>query len=93
MAGRPPVPCILSNVSEGGALLHIDQDFWIPFSFRLTTEDKSIDRVVEVRHQRSRSIGVEFMAQAATQVSQSVIKPIANTDDTWMARSTRYPLR
>ncbi len=61
VAGRPPVQCTLSNLSDGGALIHLDQDLWIPFSFRLTSEDKALDYVCEIRHQNGRRIGVQFV--------------------------------
>lgn len=67
VSGRPPVPCVLSNVSDGGALIHIESDMWIPFSFRLTSEDRQIDRICEIRHQQPRRIGVEYVTPAAAE--------------------------
>lgn len=82
VSGRPPVPCVLSNVSEGGALLNLDRDFWLPYSFRLTSEDKTIDRIVEVRHQQPRRIGVEFVAKAVSEDQlKQIAKRISDFDD------------
>ncbi|HMN38666.1 MAG TPA: PilZ domain-containing protein [Hyphomicrobium sp.] len=61
VAGRPPVPCTVRNLSEGGALLDCDDDVWLPFSFRLVTHDQAIDKVCEIRHQTGPRIGVQFV--------------------------------
>lgn len=62
VGGRPPQPCKLSNISDGGALITLVGDTWAPYSFRLTSEDKTIDKVCEIRHQSGPRIGVEFVA-------------------------------
>ncbi len=65
--GRPSVPCVLRNISQGGAMVEFDGDVWLPFSFRLTSEDRLIDCMCEVRHNYPRRVGVEFMTHAAGQ--------------------------
>lgn len=88
VAGRPPVSCTVQNVSEGGALLVCDEEIWLPFSFRLTTEDRQIDRVCEIRHQTGPRIGVEFVAYNA---AQDAAPRILDDADRW--RGTQTPRR
>jgi len=64
ISGRPSVACIVRDLSEGGALIECEEETWLPYSFRVIAEDKSIDRVCEIRHQNGNRTGVEFMAQA-----------------------------
>ncbi len=87
IAGRPAVQCIVRNLSDGGALLEFDEDVWVPFSFRLVSDDQSIDKVCEVRHQTGSRIGVQFVA-AAEALDQG--GKIVNDRDTWMGGA---PLR
>lgn len=65
MQGRPPVTCIVRNVSEGGALLELPANTWLPFQFRIEIEGEGIATDCEVRHQRDNMVGVCF-AQRAT---------------------------
>ncbi len=67
VGGRPPQRCTLSNISTGGALITlIDSSWWVPYSFRLTSDDKTVDYVCEVRHQGGPRVGVEFVAPGHT---------------------------
>ena len=89
VAGRPPVPCTLSNTSAGGALIHLEIDVWIPYSFRLTSDDKSIDRIVEVRHQHPRRIGVEYVAHATSEEPAKAIQRRVDDLATWSGHQPR----
>lgn len=62
--GRPPVTCIVHNMSDGGANLEFATGTWIPFKFRLVIESEGFDRDCEVRHQRGSTVGVCFLARA-----------------------------
>jgi hypothetical protein len=33
--GRPSLPCIMRDISEGGALLQVDHPQWLPSRLRL----------------------------------------------------------
>ncbi len=72
VAGRPPVTCIVRDLSEGGALIETETETWLPFNFRLTTEDGQVDRHCEIRHQKANRIGVEFAAAAEAHTSSSL---------------------
>ena len=86
VAGRPPVACIVHDTSQGGALLETQDKAWLPFSFRLVSEDRSINRVCEIRHQNGTRVGVEFVSEAAAQASQSTSSLSGITEnERWMA--------
>lgn len=85
VAGRPPLPCFVKNLSEGGALLECEGGVWVPFSFRLTSEDKQIDRVCEIRHQTGGNIGVQFVAAAEAQ--EAPRSKLVLDADTWMGQA------
>lgn len=61
--GRPKLPCVISNISEGGALLVLEVPTWLPFHFRLRSDMPRLDVECEVRHQRPSSIGVRFVRE------------------------------
>lgn len=91
VAGRPPVACIVRDVSEGGALIELESDTWLPFSFRLTTEDRQIDRTCEIRHQRANRIGVEFSTKAEAHTSGSLSR--VSETSTWTGSEKLTPRR
>ncbi|MEZ5899312.1 MAG: hypothetical protein R3D51_07435 [Hyphomicrobiaceae bacterium] len=82
VSGRPPVQCTISDVSNAGAVLDCDETVWLPFAFRLVTDDKSIDRVCEIRHEIGRRKDVEFVDQ----VIQTSDGPKPSSDDDWGGR-------
>jgi hypothetical protein len=62
--GRPKRACVVSNLSQGGAMLTFDDDpTGLPYCFKLTIEATGFETACEVRHQRVRvaQIGVEFV--------------------------------
>ena len=82
VSGRPPVQCTIRDVSSSGAVLDCDEGIWLPFAFRLVTDDKSIDRVCEIRHEVGRRKDVEFVDQGAERNTSR--KP--SSDDDWGGR-------
>jgi hypothetical protein len=60
VAGRPPLPCVIQNISDSGALLVCDNATWLPFRFRLTIESERLEADCEVRHQTGNATGVFF---------------------------------
>lgn len=62
--GRPKLPCIVRNISLGGALLELDMPAWLPFNFQLTIESTRFVALCEVRHSSGRQAGVRFMSAA-----------------------------
>lgn len=92
VAGRPPISCIVRDLSQGGALLEFMDDTWLPFGFRLTTECKQVDRYCEPRHKQGTRIGVQFVAapdHAVVSGSTSASAEISG----WMGKEQRVPRR
>lgn len=65
VAGRPPLPCVIMNISEHGALLVCEQAIWLPFRFRLVVETERKEYECEVRHQTGNGTGVFFISSQA----------------------------
>jgi hypothetical protein len=64
-SGRPAVPCIVRNISEGGALLEFDSDpFWLPSYFTLTIDSDKFAARCEIRRKTPHGAGVMFEAVA-----------------------------
>lgn len=66
LPGRAPVTCIVRNMSEGGALLEVPENTWLPSRFRLEIAAESFASDCEIRHQRDNSVGVCFLARPST---------------------------
>ncbi len=87
--GHAPVPCLLGNVSDGGALIYLDHALPMPQSFRLTSEDGAIDQIVEVRYQLARLLGLEFIAPAMSDAQVKLIAERAYEFDAWLDLTMR----
>jgi hypothetical protein len=59
--GRPSVPCIMRDISEGGALLQVDHPQWLPSRFRLRIEADGTEADCEVMRRTEDSVGVRFL--------------------------------
>jgi hypothetical protein len=59
--GKRRLPCIVRNVSEGGALLELDVPKSLPFWFNLVVECKGFEARCEIRHSNETSLGVRFV--------------------------------
>ncbi len=66
--GRPSVTCIVQDLSEGGAMLELPDNAWLPFRFHLTIESEGLETDCEVCHERENRIGVRFLKEAAAPV-------------------------
>jgi hypothetical protein len=71
LQGRAPVACVVRDFSEGGALLEVPENTWLPFRFSLAIESERFSAECEIRHQRESNIGVCFV--------QRTVEPIAAT--------------
>ena len=60
--GRPRLPCVVKDISIGGALLALETPSWLPYNFQLTIDATRFVSWCEVRHCRDNSIGVRFLA-------------------------------
>jgi hypothetical protein len=59
---RSPEPCIVRDISDGGARLEFAAGFEPPATFRLVIEPKGIDSMCEVRYRSANVVGVRFLA-------------------------------
>lgn len=59
--GRPRIPCIVRNVSDGGALVECPVPKNLPFRFHVEIEAKDFRALCEPRHQRDNWVGVRFI--------------------------------
>jgi hypothetical protein len=60
--GRPPVPCVVRDVSEGGALMDVSHPELLPSRFRLIIEATGFEADCEIIHRAEGAIGVRFAA-------------------------------
>lgn len=75
--GRPPIPCRVENVSEGGALISLPQAMLLPRRFTLRIDTGSIEHLCEVRHGDGLQIGVVFVvAEALAAVDSSAVREL-----------------
>lgn len=63
IAGRPPEPCIVRNVSAHGALLELPSGLELPEQFRLVIEARGVDVQCQPRRRNGNQIGVEFCGE------------------------------
>lgn len=59
--GRPPLNCIVRNMSEDGALLEFKAAIWLPPRFHVEVPALDTEAYCEIRHQRSNRVGVTFI--------------------------------
>ncbi len=59
--GRPKLPCLVKDISIGGALLSFDRPQWLPYTFQLTIEATRFTSWCEVRHHAKSFCGVRFL--------------------------------
>jgi hypothetical protein len=59
--GRPSAPCIMRDVSEGGALLEVFHPRWFPSRFRLIIQATGFETECEIVHRTDTALGVRFM--------------------------------
>lgn len=60
LPGHVTVPCIIENLSDGGALLGFDEPPPTASSFRLAVEDTSFILLCEPRHTHGNKMGIRF---------------------------------
>ncbi len=60
IAGEPPIPCKVINVSAMGALLQLNVVMGLPPVFKLIVDSEMFEAECEVRHQTGVNVGVLF---------------------------------
>ena len=58
--GRSPIPCVMRDVSEAGALLEVSDPQWLPPRFRLIVEANGFEVDCEIVHRSDNAVGVRF---------------------------------
>lgn len=79
--GRPRIPCMVKNVSEGGALLELDVPPALPYWFDLVIECKGFQARCEIRHQNEKWVGVRFAVVA--KIEKPILEWSAELIDGW----------
>ncbi len=64
--GRPPILCVMRDVSEQGALLEVPHPQWLPNRFRLIVEAFGIESECEVVRRTDTAVGVRFTSRIAS---------------------------
>jgi hypothetical protein len=83
IAGRPPLRCVIRNISDGGALLDFGQDVWVPVQFRLIWEGTAREELCDIKHQNGPRIGVSFAERQHTSVDRGFLS--VNDAAPWVA--------
>ena len=60
VAGRPPVACIVRDISVKGARIELPEFVWIPYDFTLVVEPIGLRVLCETKNKYDRYIGVLF---------------------------------
>lgn len=61
MPGRRPLPCVVQDISQAGAVLHCEVPRSLPYQFQLVIEATKTLIACEARHCDATSIGVRFV--------------------------------
>lgn len=59
--GRPAEPCVMRDVSNGGALLEVRYPRLLPSRFRLVAEAVGLEADCEIAHRTEGGAGVRFI--------------------------------
>jgi hypothetical protein len=62
--GRPNWPCVVRNVSAGGAMVEIQGSVPLPTRFRLVVSAWQFEAECEVVHRSENAVGVRFLSCA-----------------------------
>lgn len=84
IAGRPPLPCLVTNLSEKGAFLTFEPPSWMPLQFELLLATGGAPRLCELRHVRQEGGGVAFAAALEPEAAEPVQTALDYTVDEWV---------
>lgn len=76
--GRPHFPCLIRNLSEGGALLELIDRTNLPPTFGLRLQNSNATIECELTHRTGSAYGVAFKPQSGV-VGAAVKRAIRNT--------------
>lgn len=87
--GRRRLPCLVKDISVGGALLAFDQmPSCLPFCFRLTVESTRFESACEIRHTRENLIGVEFVPMELLVAAER--RAASDSVEDWIGLGSNY---
>ena len=66
--GRPPVACVMRDVSETGALLEVAHPEWLPSRFCLSVEPLGIESDCEIVRRTEVAVGIRFVVPITSYV-------------------------
>jgi hypothetical protein len=85
LEGRPRIPCLVRNVSEGGALLECEVPKMLPFRFSLVIDCKGFQAWCEVRHHTEHWMGVRFVR--VDKVEEPITEWSPLIEDQWTGKA------
>lgn len=86
--GRRRLPCLVKDISVGGALLWFEQlPSCLPFCFRLTIESTKFESACEIRHTRDNLVGVEFVPMELLVAAER--RTATDTVEDWIGLRTK----
>lgn len=83
LPGRGTLPCIVRNLSDGGALLVFEKPEWLPFGFLLTLEGEQKTYACEIRHHYGERVGIEFVDAAV--IAPYIHATASDNEGSWIA--------
>ena len=84
------VPCTISDLSEGGARLELDEEIELPARLWLSWNEQPSEIVCELRHQRGKIAGVQF-ARPIVIAARAAIEPSTPLSAASLERAPRRP--
>ncbi len=73
MSGRPPLRCIVRDISEGGALLDFGEPVSLPYRLRLVWDGSGASAECDVRHVQGANAGVQFTCQDGPRIARESV--------------------
>jgi PilZ domain len=73
ISGRPPLRCIVRDISEGGALLDFGEPVSLPYRLRLVWDGSGAFAECDVRHVQGANAGVQFTCQDGPRIARESV--------------------
>lgn len=87
VAGRPPVACVVRDISVKGARIELPTRIWVPYDFTLVIESIGLRAHCETKNKYDRFIGVLFtQGEPAEEVEEA---PVAVAQSASLVREWR----
>lgn len=76
---RPPIRCVVKDISEGGALLELAGAASLPMRISLVWDGSGVEARCEVRHVSGTRVGVQFICDNGRHVAKETIAVAEST--------------